>query len=64
MNPVQEPIMRATLVIHPGFAADWEEVKSRTVDKSPVHASEGTVADEVDTGFGFRGQLHRSSLAR
>jgi len=48
----------ASLVFHPRFTADGKEVKSRAVDESPVRKlSEGTVADEVGTGFGFGGQL-------
>jgi len=29
----------ASLVFHPRFTVDWEEVKPRTVDESPVHKS-------------------------
>jgi len=55
----------AFLVFHLRFTADREEVESRMVDESPVHeSSEGSVADEVGTGFGFGGKLHRSPLAR
>jgi len=54
----------ASPVLHPRFTVDWEEVKPRRVDESPVHKPSEGSADKVGTGFGFVEQLHRLPLAR